>query len=247
MKKFIAITLSLISIFLISISNGQDDFYKKETQKDTKIIALIGLNGKNEKVKIIPEYEKHILKIACAKDTIRLTEYWSVPPEVSVLNKNFIKIEYAVRGGTGSAAKNVMIICVNGSRLYEAVHVFLSRTWHGMGTNGDYTIKLRLNGDRKSNYKLIVDIHDSVYSKPNPEESYTYNNQTILSFDENSNVFYSIKDFIGPHTIIAKTGKRTKQNGINVPIIILGAETYYAIKNRWYILGNNNVMQEIWN
>lgn len=161
-------------------------------------------------------------------DAINILNYWGVPPEIHVLNKNFIEISYAVRGGSNLGLGNTLILCVRGGKLYEAMHVLRYVKGETGNLKNDYHIKLALSGNSKNNYKLRVSIHDDVYSKPNPEINYVYNNQTVLNFDTKQNAFYSIKQNIYDHLIKSETGKKQKVDG-NFPVIFLGKETYYFI------------------
>lgn len=186
-----------------------------DSRKDTQICAIKSLDGSDQKVHVMPNYFNHLLKISCLKDTITIHDYWGVPAEVTGLNKNFIKISYAVRGGSDISLSNLMVLCVNGGRLYEAMHV-LERV--GSESEGEkelyqnlYKITIALSGDNKKTYKLHAGIHDSVKSRATPAINYNYNNQTVLSFDENRNVFYSVKeDIYDSFTIYPKTGKNHK-------------------------------------
>ncbi|MEO6851147.1 MAG: hypothetical protein ABI203_06125, partial [Mucilaginibacter sp.] len=199
---------------------------------------------------ITPDYPNHVLRMSCLKDTISITDYWDVPPEIVVLNNHFIKIEYAVRGGSDLALGNMLILCVNNNKLYEAMHVLRyidSELGYIIDSkkfteHSNYTIKAVLNRETKNNYKLNVDVHDEVKSS-NPEICYNYKNQSILNFDVKNNVFYSIKEDLYGSFKISHSGrhKRTKQKiRGNFPVIILEKEIYYFIKDGWYELGRNN-------
>ena len=235
-------------LLFLNISFAQDEMEiaeAKATKKDTRTFNITSLDGKNEKVKIIPDYVNRDLIVTCLKDTISIAGFWGVPAGIYLLNKNFIEIKYEVRGGSNFALGNTLILCVNNNKLYESMHVLRYATWDS-DIKASYQIKISLVGNSKDNYKLNVNIHDYVDSKPNPEKNYNYKTQTILSFDTKRNVFYSIKKDIYKQ-FIPKSGKTAKQevNG-NFPMIILENETYYFINNRWYQPGrsNNNEMDE---
>jgi len=191
----------------------------RDSKKDMRAYTIKAFNGRDQKVHIMPDYFNHLLKISCLKDTISILDYWGVPAEVTVLNKNFIKISYAVRGGSGLGLGNVMILCVSGGKLYEAIHVLE----YVNGESGDeqdrYKIKIMISGDNKETYKLHVGIHDSVKSKATPAINYNYNNQTVLSFDETRNVFYCIKEDI--MTNMSFIPKWEKMRTENLAVIIL--------------------------
>ena len=206
----------------------------------------MSIDGKGTIVKVIPDYVNSVLRMSCLKDTISIPNFWGVPPKIEQLDKKFVKISYEVRGGSNLGLGNVLILCVKGNKLFEALHVLRYTNWDSGDEKMGYFIKLNLNGNTKSNYHLTVGVKDYVYSKRNPETNYTYYNNTILSFDQTNNVFYSIKKGVYNQVAAAKEAKSAKQkvNG-NFPMIILGKETYYYINNRWYQAEINNEMNEI--
>ncbi|MFI5140126.1 MAG: hypothetical protein ACHQIM_20060 [Sphingobacteriales bacterium] len=215
-------------------------------KRDTKTFNVVSLDGKIEKVKIIPDYVNRVLRMTCLQDTIAISDFWGVPPEIHILNRSFIEIRYEVRGGSNLGLGNTLILCVNDGKLYEAMHVLRYMNWDSGNQKENYHITLILNGEDRLNYRLIVHIHDNVYSKLEPETNYNYNNQTVLSFDTRRNVFYSIKETVSCHVATTKTGKTVKQKIVgDFPVIILGKQTYYFIKGRWYQSRSTNEMDEI--
>jgi hypothetical protein len=193
------------------------------------------------------EHFSHILKISCLKDTITDHDFWDVPTEVRVLSEKFIEIKYAVRGGSGVGLGNTLILCVKNNRLYEAMRVL----GYSNGESGDqqeyYSIKVSaLKGDNLKKYELVINIHDRMNSKSDPETNYNYTNQSILHFDVSRNVFYSIKEdlfdsFINVYDSKADKTHKQPVKG-NFPVIILGKEKYYFIKGEWYDLRRDNII-----
>ncbi|MES2376566.1 MAG: hypothetical protein V4553_08300 [Bacteroidota bacterium] len=240
MKTYIALITCLICIVFINIAVAQDELQIARaagTKRDTKTYNLVSLDGKTEKVKIVPDYVNHVLRMSCSGKSINITDFWGVTPEIHTLNKNFIEIKYAVRGGTNLGLGNTLILCVNGGKLYEAMHVLRYANWDSGELKMNYNIKLNLTGNNISNYQLNMAIHDDVNSKPDPEHNYNYNNQTVLSFDTKQNAFYSVKKSIYNYHL--KTRKSKQRIDGNFPVIILGKETYYYINDRWCKLGDN--------
>ena len=238
----------VITILTLSFNHAfaQDElktYEAKATGKDTKTYHIISIDGKNQTVKIVPDYANHVLKMICLKDIITIDDFWGEPPDIRLLNKNFIAINYAVRGGSGVGLGNTLIICVDGQHLYKAMHVLRYLTGESGEQQEEYRIKLRLVGNSVNNCKLKVSVHDFVDSKPRPKENYAYDNNTVLAFDTQQNVFYSVKQDIYDHFITAKNKTKQKIAG-NFPMIILGKETYYFINGRWYTGGLSKDMFE---
>jgi hypothetical protein len=247
MNKRITLIALLIFSFLVNMATAQNFLAideVKNSKRDTRIFNIESLDKKNVKIKIAPDYINKILTISSLKDTINIYNYWGVPPAVKILNRNFIEIKYEVRGGSNLGLGNMLILCVNGNMLHEAIHVLRYCSYQSYDKS-EYEIKVALNGISKPSYRLNVKIHDDAYSKSNPETNYNYDNQTVLSFDTISNVFYSIKENIfGQHAMIKSREKDKQEIKDNLPVIILGKETYYFLKNRWYQLGADNLMRE---
>lgn len=203
---------------------------EKWTKRDTKTYNIVSIDGKNQKVTIIPDYGHHVLKITSLKQTISIPDFWGVPPDTRLLNKNFIEIKYAVRGGSDLGLGNTLIICVNGTHLFEAMHILGYVNSETMGENEHYKVTLTRNN---AGNKVNAHVHDDVNSKRYPETNYVYDNNTVLAFDARQNVFYSVKENLFDHFIIAKNKTKQKVSG-RFPMLILGKETYYFINGRWY-------------
>lgn len=250
MKKLLTLILLLLIVVCANVALAQDELMAariKNTKRDTKVFDIITLDSKAAKVKIIPDYVHGILKIGYLKDTIKAHDFWMLSPEsFYFLNKNFIGINYEVRGGTNLGLGNTLVVCVSSGKLYEAMHVLKYAHWEEDILKNDYNIKPILEGNNKNNYKLNVRIHDDVDSKNHPKWNYAYNNQTVLAFDTNENAFYSIKANTYRYSIITKTEKPPKKTvDSNALVIILGKETYYFVKNKWYQLGDMNKLNEM--
>ena len=250
--------ITLITCFVLSmlinvvlaqeqVKTVQDEYSKR----DTKTYDIKSLDGQNQKVHIMPDYPKHILRMSCLKDTISITDYWGVPVDIHVLNNNFIELDYAIRGGSNLSLGNMIVLCVNKNKLYEAMHVLRhmdselsyiidSKKFHD---HSNYNIKVTLSGNNKNNYKLNVNVHDYEKSTTDPDGNYNYDNLSILSFDADKNVFYSVKDGLYGTFKLYHNGRhnKTKQNiRGDFPVIILGKEFYYFIKDGWYTRGQND-------
>jgi hypothetical protein len=228
--------------FLIcNISFAQDDlkvYEAKASKKDTKTVEILSVDGKSQRVHIMPDYVHRVLKISCLKDTIAIEDYWGVPPEVHVLGSRFVQVNYEVRGGTGYALGNTMLLCVQHGKLHESLY-FLRYTHSEVGDDalGDYKIKIALTGSNAKNYRLNVKVHDGFHSKSHHEKNYNYNNQTVLGFDVSQVVFYQFKRTLFEYNIInpSKGGKQKQVLDGYYPTIILGTEIYYFINNEWFI------------
>ena len=245
---YFVLTMLINAVFAQEqVKTAQDEY----SRKDTKTYDIKSLDGQNQKIHIMPDYPKHILRMSCLNDTISITDYWGVPAEIHLLNDNFIELDYAVRGGSDLSLGNMIILCVNKNKLCEAMHVLRhmdseisytidSKKFHD---HSYYNIKVSLSGNNKSSYKLNVNVHDYEKSTTDPKSNYDYQNLSILTFDTDRNVFYCVKDDLYGMFKLYHNGrkKRAKQKlQGDFPVIILGKEFYYFIKDGWYTRGQND-------
>jgi hypothetical protein len=183
MYNRILITLIFLSAFNIK-ALAQDpltDALIIDSKKDTKTYIIKSLDGKTQKVNIMPDYTNHVLKISCLKDTISINDYWGVPADLHILNKNFLSIKYEVRGGSGLGLGNLLVLCIKNKTLYEAIHVLRYSHSEGDGEIKDYRIKPVLIGNTVKTYKLNVRVHNRSYSKYVSSDNFNHNKGTILN------------------------------------------------------------------
>lgn len=238
------LTLAAFVAFLLfcNCSFAQDELktaLDTDSKKDAKTLIVESLYGKNQEIHIMPDYSNHRLRMSCLKDTITDFDFWGVPVETTILNKQFVEIKYAVRGGSNIGLRNVIILCVSGSKLCDAMHFRSLATWESNGEHENYYIKIvSLSGTIKAGFKLVLTIHDNVKSKSDPATNFDYNDQSILHFDRQQHVFYSVKEYVFNCYVVTsnpKTGKSHKEKiKGNFPIALLGKERYYFINNDWY-------------
>jgi hypothetical protein len=242
------ITLLVFCLLFFGMNaHAQDELdtaREQATKKDTRTIGVLSFDGKNKEVKIIPDYVHRVLEISCSNDTLTIDDFWGAPPEIRLLGKHFIELKWPVRGGSNYGLAKLAIICVNRSKLCEAMYVLQRSNWDSGDKTSDYHIKLSLKGHNRGRYRLKVNVHDDVRSK-DAAENYRYDSQTILSFDARHYVFYSVKkDVYG--TFLAVLGKKKIRRKIdgNFPLIMLGTENYYFIKNKWCQIDDGTKIRE---
>jgi len=242
--------ITIISFFILSFISDKltaQDILKiaeaKDTKRDTKVYDIKSLDGENQKVSIIPDYVNRVLKISCLKDTIFDNYFWGVPTDVTILDKTFLKISYEVRTGSGEDGATVIIVCVDKKRIYNAINVRSLSSYNMGDEHGVYKLKIAFDGNNIKTYKLLIKVHDDAYSNYEPSSNFIYNNLSVLHFDINRRVFYSLKQDIYGNLKMhdVKTAKEYQQHiGGNFPVIILGDEIYYFINGLWYQKGNDD-------
>ena len=245
MSKRFLLVLSLMLFICQSVSFAQDELLEKEiihTKKDTRIFNIQSLEGKTVKVKVLPDYAHHILSVIYLTDTLKVFDYWGVPPQTSYLGKQFLNIDYEVRGGSNFGLGNTMIICVSKNKLYEALHVLRYTDWESELVKTYNVTFAFLTG--KKGYMLTASIRDKSFSTKNPETNYDYTNTSKLHFDKKLKVFYSIKKDLYD-TLKVIYPNETYRNEIegNFPEVILEDNKYVYIGGQWFELNDRTIIK----
>jgi hypothetical protein len=242
-KRFLWL-LSII-LFISKSVFAQDELLENrilQTKKDTKTFTVQSLEGKTVRVKVLPDYVHNILCVIYLKDTVRVFDYWGVLPEISYLSKKFLKINYAVRGGSNFGLGNSLIICVSDRKLHEALHVLRYTDWESELVK-TYNVKFSLVNHKKD-YILTARIRDKSVSSINPETNYDYTNISKLHFDKNLKIFYSIKhDLYDTLKVVYPTTTYKRAIQGNFPEVILEDNKYVFIGGQWFELTNDAIIK----
>jgi hypothetical protein len=245
MSKRFLLALSIIIFISKSTLFAQDELLENrivQTKKDTKTYTIQSLEGKTVRVKILPDYVHNILCVAYLTDTIKVFDYWDVTPETSYLSKQFLKINYEVRGGSNFGLGNSLIICVSNNKLYEALHVLRYTDWESELVK-KYDVKFALV-IRKKNYVITASVRDKSISSNNPETNYNYRNSSTLHFDKKLKVFYSIKQNVYD-TLNVSYHDTTYSRQIegNFPEVLLEDNKYVFIGGQWFELNKGAIIK----
>ena len=236
MSKHFLLVFVILSFNLKSLLFAQDELLENrivQTKKGTRIFDLQSLEGRTVRVKVLPDYVHDILCVIYLKDTVKVFDYWDVPPEVSHLSKQFLKINYEVRGGSNLGMGNSLIICVSNQRLHEALHVLRYADWESELVK-TYNVNFALKSYKKD-YELEVRIRDKSASSVNRETNYDYTSSSRLHFDKKLKVFYSIKRDLYD-TLKVNYHDTSYMHDIqgNFPEVILEDNKYIFIGGQWF-------------
>ena len=214
-----------------------------QAKKDTKTYSIQSLEGKTVRVKVLPDYPNNILCVIYLKDTVKVFDFWGVFPEtISCLSKQFLRINYEVRGGSNLGLGYLLIICVSNNKLYEALHVLRYADWESELVK-TYNVKFAFSA-HKRNYVLAASIKDKSFSTQNPETNYDYRSTSKLHFDKKLKVFYSVKHGLY-HTLKVVYHDTTYKQGIegNFPEVILEENKYVFIGGQWFELNRGALIK----
>ena len=215
---------------------------KVQTKKDTKIFNIQSLEGKALRVKVLPDYVHNILCIIYLTDTLKVFDYWDMRPETSYLSKQFLKINYEVRGGSNFGLGNSLILCVSNNKLHEALHVLRYTDWESELVK-TYNVKFAFEA-REKEYMLTARIKDKSFSTTNPETNYSYTSTSKLHFDKKLKVFYSVKKDLYD-TLRVNYPNTTYKQDIqgNFPEVILEDNKYVFIGGQWFELDKGAIIK----
>jgi hypothetical protein len=249
MTRPITLILSIAFILFRNISIAQDELTEmlaRDSKRDTKAYFIKSLEGQKRKIVIMPDYVNHNLAINCLKDTVWIEPFWGVPPEVHILGSNFIRVDYAVRGGSNLGLGNTMILCVSHNKLCVALHILRYSKWEDGRAYMYYGVKMSLSADNKYGYRLKTSIKDTVSEKETPSDNYSYKDISVLNFDSGRKIFYSVKKPVSGFILFNAQGDSKHKEFVRgyFPIILLGSETYYFIKDKWYQTKDNFELSE---
>jgi hypothetical protein len=206
---------------------------------------LQSIDGSNVQVEVAYRPSIKTLVIACAKDTIYLTDYWALDTAI-VLNGSFLQVSYARRAGSNEGLAYTVLLCVDHNKLVQAMHIKSFSEYdmrnlnHIKGNINEYQlfkVKTQLLESDKASYKLNLLVHDESSSERTPKTNYNYDEEVTLNFDPKQNIFYTTHEYMSKSFTIynPKSQKEIKRNvsGV-VPMITIGENSYYYIKDEWY-------------
>jgi hypothetical protein len=235
-----AILLSLIGLFcLTNLANAQS-------------YSIKSLDGKEEKIKLYYAPASGMLTISCLRNTLMIDNYLAVD-SVKVLNKIFLQINYAKRGGSNEGFGNQLLLHINKGKLCQTLHVNsytnydFRNTRHVKGSPNEYYLfKLiaTLTGNNKDNYKLRLTIHNEQKSDTNRTLNHNYNRTEFLAFDKKREVFFSAYEYLKGYYLFHQSkedkGGDKKYKEMDVPVVNIEKDHYYFIDGDWYTKGKEN-------
>ena len=150
-------------------------------------------------VRVYEQRTPRALVVACATDTVKVYDYWA-QDTVSVWNRQFLQLSYAVRAGSNLGGGNTLVLCVAQGRLCRAWKAETFREYdlrnlaHIPGNPDEYQlhrVRLRLLGTTPSSYRLQLTAYNERRSARNPSSNHRSTTQAVLKFDAGRHLFYT--------------------------------------------------------
>jgi hypothetical protein len=236
--KFLTL-ITIVCIILIDNRAKAQEFHEFKVQ---------ALDGSNQKVILIYNDSKELLKLSCLNDTLYIPGVIYLDSTMTLDNR-FLFIKYGAKGGSGLNLKHTLLLSVKNNKLYQSLHItsVFDEEFIDFSKKVDvsnpvdvktvYESTLNLLGNDIQTYKLYIEIHESKMSKQHPSQNYSANRKFALNFDRDKNIFFTSKEDLSQYFNVfdEKDLRESKQYFMGkLPVIKLGNFKYYYANNRWY-------------
>lgn len=244
LKRTIAATLMLTGL-VTHLTNAQT-------------FKVKSINGINSEIKVSLD-DRDMLKICYLTDTVYIKDCYGFTDSPSILNKQFLKIDYRTRAGSGLDWILTDIFCVKDNKLVQSLHITsifkeefidfrkIYNPANGPDVGSLYKVNLKLSGNNYSDYKMDVIIHDKRKSK---EDQHNYNRKSFaaLKFDPLQGIFYTSKINTAKYYRFFDTKTEVEKKKYlygTFSIVKLGSHNYYYVKDNWYEEQEKNYLYKL--
>jgi len=208
---------------------------------------LQSLDGTPVQVQVreLSDSSSQALALVCGKDTVFAYDYWA-PGRVKVVNKRFLQVTYAVRGGSNLGLRNTILLCIYKGHLRQAMKARtffesdLRNASYIPGNPDEYELfqaRTHLVGTTTETYQFHLTVHDEAHSTQDPGTNHNDTKHVWLGFDPTRGVFYSTTKKLPPlfSAYDPKTRRIIPLKATEpVPVIVLQSSTYYFVNGEWY-------------
>jgi hypothetical protein len=212
--------------------------------------TIESLEGGKVKINLSRIMRGRVLAVNCSKDTVFLDEYLGVKV-VHILKEKFLQIIYDVRAGTGSSAKNTLVLSVSKNKINVSMLVNSYGGWFKpdrkntqlIDDKGLFQLKLEITGDDPGNYKMVVGVHDERKSRSDPKANYTHDSKVTLNFDTSQHIFYTSYESVAKNFSLPDDGaEKLEKKYISgtFPVIKIRDTVYYFMKGEWCRIDDND-------
>src|ERR1700744_1737769 len=109
--------MKYLTLFAILCIILVDNRAKAQESHEFKVQAL---DGSNQKINLIYNDSKDLLKLSCLNDTLCIPEVWYLD-SLTTLDNRFLFIKYGVRGGSGIRLKHTLLLSIKNNKLYQSL------------------------------------------------------------------------------------------------------------------------------
>jgi len=179
--------------------------------------------------------------IKTATDSLTIDDYSSTD-SVHLVRKSLLELIYTPRGGSDDGYQNTMILYVDKGKIGIALEIETDHQFDFPNGWGEYYATVKLAGENRSSYKLLVKTNDRLVSKAKHAKNHNFNRSFVLNYDTKRNIFYSnLKLVNGWFDVYDYSDNKFKANHFQgrYPLIKLKDREYYYIKETWYRAGKN--------
>jgi len=155
--------------------------------------TLESFDGKPAKVRVCSKPNCKTLRITTDKDTLYFDDWWATDT-VFVLNKHFLQVRYAVRGGSNLGLADYLLLSVKDHKLIESIFISSFAEWWA-SEHMTYEVQPTLLGGGPGSYRLALDIR-SADSTSAGIWKFSRHDRDTLSFDPGLQIFYNRRSVV---------------------------------------------------
>jgi len=217
------------------------------TTSIAQVFTIYGFDGSAKQIHLYAGDET--LTFTYLNDTLHVADFNSLIGKITVCDKNFLKVIYRVRAGTGIDDQHTLLLCINDEKLCQALYLtsvfdedFIDYSEkvnpsNPVAVKTRYKLLLDIDRSKSGGFNMNVKIHDERKSKLHIRENYNIDKQVFLKFDPQKKIFYNGDQTISHHFKIFDPKTQTETNKFisgTFPAIELGKSTCFFIKDEWY-------------
>lgn len=215
----------------------------------TKNYAIQSIEGTPQVVSVIDGPESRDLSIKYKSTKITVTNYWALN-NITLIKNKFLKISYAVRGGSCVGVEYVILVCISRDKLIVPVNLHTMQSGCGADEDDMYMLKFNITGSNNQ-FKMNVHIHDQKeIGSPKRGKSYDRHWTTRLNFDPKTATFSNGSKTLNDNFItgFANSDKPLTQSikGVFPMISVKGIDghedEYYYVNGYWHEAGQKNYL-----
>jgi len=157
--------------------------------------------------------------------------------QIHFLSKELLEIVYGEVGGSDDGYENVLLLALKNGKFRIAMEIQSLHQYDTPDDVGVNEVHLKLNGQTRKEYQLILKTHD-LYRSQNKSKNFDHYHTYTLKYDDTLNLFYMSYETISGLIWDDTNNHKQKIKGI-FPEIKIGDEEYCYVNNYWHSVGKD--------
>jgi len=212
---------------------------------------LLSLENKICTIHLAEAFPKDLIILTLDnKDTMIITGSRGISQEVRIVDKKFMELHYAIRGGTGVALRQDVLVCISNNKLQKCLNLYASvisnfdKTYvpsidslHMYDEHSVYEFKIIDILENKERCLLKASEYDMIRSKHDPKTNHEIRDTLSLSFDIVDKIFFNETETLqGKFNFIDINGHSVSKICMEVKAGVINTRLYkyYFINDKWF-------------